>query len=96
MATNPNPNAEYVPTKVWVLTISHKHGIDTEVYDTEEAARDGLLDYVKQWWDEYDHDDEMPADRDQAISRYFDDRDDEWVDLVECVVRTQNDRSEDK
>ena len=71
---------------VWVVVISTKHGVDAEVYATEDLAKDGLLDFVKFWWDEIESPDPMPADRDEAIWLYFDEHDNEWADISECVV----------
>lgn len=37
-------------TQVWTLTIEHRHGTETRVFRTEEAAHAGLMAYVREWW----------------------------------------------
>jgi hypothetical protein len=43
---------ERTPPTVWVLEISHRHGVDVTVHATEEAARGALVNYCLDWWNE--------------------------------------------
>lgn len=56
--------------KVWVLIIDHKHGADTYVCDSYATARRQLWEYVRDNW-EWEIDEKMPADQNQAIEEYF-------------------------
>ena len=64
--------------RVFVVTIHHKHGEDLRVQATEEGARNAILEYVKEFWSEWQDADEgdddyspIPEDREEAISEYF-------------------------
>lgn len=77
---------------VRTLTISHKHGEDTSVHLTEETAKDALHAYVQQWWSERagmlsapDVPEDVPEDRDEAISLYFTEHPNEYYSLSEPV-----------
>ena len=84
---------------VWLLSVHHKHGDDTTVYTSEQAAHGGLLDYVAQCWAEIAGDEyttstgelrrvpqEMPAEADTAIDIYFEAHTDEWFEIVQKSV----------
>ena len=57
-------------TPQWALTISHAHGVDAFLADTKDEALDHLHGYVTEWWDD-EVTEPIPADRDEAIERYF-------------------------
>lgn len=70
---------------VWVLTISHKYGVDTVVFRTFESAHADLVKFVTEWWDER-KDYPMPDDKDMAIEEYFWDHPYEYYDLNESYL----------
>ena len=51
--------------------LSRRDGVSTHVAVSEDALRDEILEYVKEWWQEEIGDLPMPQDRDQAIEAYF-------------------------
>ncbi|MEU8310329.1 hypothetical protein AB0C84_42845 [Actinomadura sp. NPDC048955] len=65
-----------------VLTISHRHGVDTILYADHEDATSALADYARRWWNEItssqtEGDRKIPQsvgglDDDTVISIYFD------------------------
>ncbi|AXV09881.1 hypothetical protein DVS28_b0111 (plasmid) [Euzebya pacifica] len=59
-----------VTTQQWALTISHAHGIDAFVFDTQDEGLDHLHAYVTEWWAE-ELNSPIPTDRAEAIERYF-------------------------
>lgn len=84
---------------VWLLSVHHKHGDDTTVYTSEQAAHAGLLDYVAQCWTEIAGDEyttssgeprrvpqDMPADAATAIDIYFEAHADEWFGIEQKSV----------
>ena len=72
---------------VWVLFIEHRHGTDTSVHTTREAAGDALYEYVSEWWNEEMWPELVPEDKDQAIMEYFDRmQDTEGAVISKCEV----------
>lgn len=60
--------------EVWGLVIWHEYGSDGSIHATEDAARDHLHGFVKEWWGTEVNSDvagSIPADRDEAIDAYF-------------------------
>jgi len=35
---------------VYTMTIDHKHGTDTRVFRTQEAAHEALARWAREWW----------------------------------------------
>lgn len=79
----------------YVLTISHRHGDDTTLHPTEEAARAALAEFARQWWHEIaDYDGRAapgvtgppPDDDDEAIRIYFEHQDDESYTITPATM----------
>jgi hypothetical protein len=74
---------------VWVLSISHRHGEDISVYQTDTGANAALAAYCAEWWDNECSRNGVyrtrPADIDQLISQYFDGTDDENYE-IRCLT----------
>lgn len=66
---------------IWVGVIGNNYGVSTYVAVSEDALRDEILEYVKEWWQKEIGDLPMPQDRDQAIEAYF-----EKVESETCVI----------
>lgn len=58
--------------ELWVLVIEHRHGTDTSVHRSEEAARQALYGFVDQWWGQELPARPVPGDAAEAIHEYFD------------------------
>src|ERR1017187_1356209 len=71
---------------VQVLMVEHRHGTNTSVHRTEEAARDELHGYVVMWWEQEMEDQVMPEDRDEAIKAYFEAQEGEFYKIVESSL----------
>lgn len=85
---------------VWVVTIDHKHGGETNVYSSEAKAYAALYEWVCQWWDDakkwatyFDDDgaekavpDTVPADQQEAIQIYFAAVGNEWFEVTQAAV----------
>lgn len=66
-------NTTTLPSHVWVAVINHKHGHDVFAAASEDGIRKEIHEYVKeQWKSEMPDDMQIPADREEAISAYFD------------------------
>lgn len=64
--------------KVWILSITHKHGTDLTAYRKEASARQALWAFVESWWDdEMGKDTPFPDDNAEAIAAYFEKVEDE-------------------
>jgi hypothetical protein len=75
--------------EVHILIVSHRHGTDYHVAESEKLARWLLYGYVKRWWDDGCETLKMPQGRDKAIKLYFDEiRSDESWEIVFSVVTT--------
>lgn len=57
--------------KVWLLMITHRHGVDVSVYASPADAEFGLSRYVGEWWETDGPDETMPEDKTEAIAAYF-------------------------
>jgi hypothetical protein len=71
---------------VWVLRINHRHGTDISEFATEEKAREALVRYVIDNWDDDiscypDGPEEIPADPQTAVSVYFSFTGDEYYEI---------------
>jgi hypothetical protein len=74
------------PTVV-VTVVSHRHGDNVYVNATEDGARQTLLAYVTEWWNEVeDQVGPMPADPAEAIRAYFDANDNEHCTTEMTVI----------
>lgn len=78
---------------VWVLKIDHRHGSDTTVHESADAAKEALVAYVHEWWDEvagFRGAPETPPDGpDEVIDAYFEANGDrEWYSIDEAVVNS--------
>jgi hypothetical protein len=73
-------------TRVFTLTIEHRHGTDVTVHRTREAARAALHAYVVDWWEKEGVGGEMPSDLDEAITAYFDQVDGEYHSIGETYL----------
>jgi hypothetical protein len=77
---------------VWVLSIDHRHGTNVYVHETEPGAKDSLVDYVRENWEDEvgrgfsELDAEPPADDQEAIDAYFDEVADESYILTNEVL----------
>jgi hypothetical protein len=58
-------------TKVWLLTITHRHGTDHWVCASETIAERYLHEYVAEWFDVEISDKDMPNDIGEATKLYF-------------------------
>jgi len=68
-------------TEVWILVISHKHGVDVDAYENNEIAEISIHEYVQECWGEY-YDTLIPKSRQEAIEEYFDDNPgNEWYGI---------------
>ena len=76
-------------TRIWVLSIEHRHGIDHSAHRTEEGARVALLSYVDEWWHELAERDfgPPPTDPQERIARYFEDSNDEFYTLADTELQ---------
>ena len=61
--------------------LSRRDGVNSYVAISEDALRDEVFEYVKEWWLEEFDDLPLPQDRDQAIEAYF-----EKVESATCVI----------
>lgn len=69
--------------KIWILSISHRHGEDITPYVTKKAADDALDAYVKEWWLNEVGNEPLPADREDMRQQYFNAAEDELADITE-------------
>jgi hypothetical protein len=77
--------------EVQVLIVSHRHGTDYHVAETEKLAFRLLYGYVKWWWNDSGKGFKMPKDRDKAIELYFDKvHPDESYEISATTVTTSN------
>lgn len=74
-------------SSVWIVHISHEHGDDCFAYSNPESARDGVWQFVRQWWEKNGPDEPMPEDHDEAISWYFDVNPEGYYAITELAVR---------
>jgi hypothetical protein len=75
------------PKTVYVVTIEHRHGIDTYVCATNEGAWKQLHDYVKEWWESEAVPGEIPEHPPEAVRDYFDHVETEFYGLEETLLR---------
>lgn len=71
---------------VYVLTISHRHGVNVTVHKTAEGARAKLLEYVREEWAGEMEGEVIPTDSDEAIDAYFDNGHEEY-DCTESTLQ---------
>ena len=67
--------------KIYILTIEHRHGINTYPCITEEIARRELTNYVAEWW----VGEEVPNDVDEMIDEYFENQEPEECYSIEDI-----------
>ena len=58
-----------VGSKVYVVSIEHRHGVTVFVHTTIEGAEKALHEWVVENWTSADA---IPDDRQEAVDRYFD------------------------
>jgi len=61
--------------------LSRRDGVNSYVAISEDALRDEVFEYVKEWWQKEIGDLPMPQDRDRAIEAYF-----EKIESEICVI----------
>ena len=67
----PNPT-------IWVVTLNHKHGTTISCYSTEQLARDSVVRWAADNWEqEVCEGDRAELDDDQLVARYFEHMDGE-------------------
>ena len=73
---------------VWILNISHRHGIDTWVCASEDRAYQRLIQYVDEWWDREMENTPRPTDNNISVEKYFSNAQDEWwsIDFSEVLT----------
>lgn len=72
-------------TKIFIATISHKHGVFFFAAKTENGLREQLGEYVREWWDRELPDEQIPAATQSQIEAYFEQVDYEYLELSEPV-----------
>lgn len=72
--------------RVWVLAISHRHGMNFSVHQTEAEAKDEALAYVEEWWPKEFRNLTMPSDPDAAVAEYFERMESEWCQIESCPL----------
>jgi hypothetical protein len=81
--------------KIWKLLVNCGEGEDTYLHGSEEAARRDLFEFVRDSWDQNDWGD-MPLDRDDAISLYFEINDaEQWYSIEGENVELGDDFQDD-
>lgn len=85
--------------KVWLLTISHRHGANYYVTESHDLALELLHSYVTYWWDDHGNPPKQPKNRGkwlrqparhEAIRLYFEQcREDESWEIVEVEIITK-------
>jgi hypothetical protein len=81
-----NKAVEIIPgkTPLWLLSIEHRHGIDSFIFLTEGEAKRALSEYVYQWWaEEMPENIALPLDEDEATRIYF-----EYVDAESATIQS--------
>jgi hypothetical protein len=87
-ADSETPASIEIGTVVWVLSISHRHGEDISVHQTDKGANAALAAYCAEYWDECDQngeDHDKPDDIDDLITQYFDGTDNESYE-IRCLT----------
>ncbi len=75
-------------TKVHVLTIEHRHGVNVYVHASAYGAGVALLDFIDEWWNtEFDEDVEKPDDPDALVAAYFEGVESESYSITEEYLR---------
>lgn len=76
-------------TKVYVVVISHRHGLNTDASRTYEGAEKIAAQYAVQFWDERANEEiesyEGLSDSD-IVAAYFEDHQEEWCEIQVCEV----------
>lgn len=72
--------------KVWLLCISHRHGVNKYVHKTEAGAYAELAEFAAQWWSERHPDRPIPVKESDIVSTYFDGHDDEYFEIESMTV----------
>ena len=69
---------------VYICAVHHRHGEDLLVGWTKKQVTDLLLEYVKDWWSEWDFDVKMPRAKGKAIDMYFNgEKHEEWCEFFD-------------
>jgi len=77
--------------EVWVTIYSHEHGIDVEVYPTDEAAQKAKADTARRWWG--DRADQNATDNHSKLSdhevneTYWHEHDSEYFEIEQRTLR---------
>lgn len=69
---------------VFVLRISHRHGVDVTIHTTHGAALQAASEFARQWWSEHD-DTDPPEDDDEVLEEYFGSGRESY-DIDECSI----------
>jgi hypothetical protein len=65
------------PSTLWSLLIEHEHGHNLTLHATRDDADAAAFAFVAEWWPREFPRKRMPADRSDAIQKYFEDHDSE-------------------
>lgn len=74
----------------YALIVSHRHGQNITVHPSEEAAKAALADFVDDWWEAEEIEDEKPSDREEMVDIYFDQIDEQWA-IDRCSLALDED-----
>lgn len=72
---------------VYILTISHRHGVDTTVHDNETSANETLDQYCRDWWHEIS-DQPYPEDGTGIPTYFFANQDNESYDIITTPIQS--------
>ena len=75
---------------VYVVTITHRHGLDVSAFETHDEAVKFIADYAREWWEHeipsgYGKCEDM-SDND-VIVNYFEHVDEEFYDLTKAELK---------
>jgi hypothetical protein len=68
---------------IWIAIISHRHGTNGYAGSTREDAKEKVYAYVAENWELEDMPGELHSDTDQAIEKYFESVEGEYVEYSE-------------
>jgi hypothetical protein len=77
--------------QLWVLTIEHRHGQNTTLYRTEDAAKQAVAEYVDEWWNQEATrwgSEAKPDDNTEKVDRYFERVEDEFYSINSATVQS--------
>ncbi len=80
-------------SEVWVVTITHKHGLNTDLFRTKDGALNSLFDWTESYWSELpgSPSKNVPGEnyeefRQAQIDMYFDLHPEEYFDLSTATL----------